>query len=1172
MKNKISFCNFIMIALSVLLSNALFSNTPEKPETSIRIKENTYEKLVLVNSLSIQDIKALKVNTSAGFFSELIIPEYGSSNHIGDPKLPVMKRLIEIPVGAAVKINIKNSSYTDIKLNNLGALYAVMPAQPSLSKSDDPKNIEFRYNKSTYKTNSLLQHDLVTFDFIGNMRGTNIGRLDIAPVLYNPVKNTLRVYTSLEVEILFENADITATIQQKEIYYSPYFEPSFGKIFNYKTLNNKSNLTSYPVKYVIVADTMFYNALQPFVQWKTKKGFTVIQAYTNNPAVGNTTTSIKSYLLNLYNTGTINNPAPSFVLFVGDIAQVPAFSGTEGSHVTDLYYCEYTGDFLPEAYYGRFSATNIAELQPQIDKTLEYEQFLMPTSAFLDSCVMIAGQDNTYGPTHGDAQINYGTDTYFNAAHGLYSNTYLYAVSGSSAAQIIQNVSNGVCMANYTAHGGSNGWSDPSFSTSDINILKNEHKYPLMIGNCCLTLTFDAPCCFGEALLRADRKGALGYIGGSNSTYWDEDFYWAVGYRNFGSGNPPQHPVYDATRPGAYDATFHDHSEPFGNWYVTQGQMVSAGNLAVTQSGNSSFSYYWEVYHLMGDPSLMVYYSDPPPMTVSYSALMPLAVASFDITTNAPYAYAAISKGGVLYGAALADSLGNISVNLNPISVPGVADIVVTCQNKRPYIGTVVVASPTGPYVLYTKNHVNTSGNGDTLVDYNENVVLDVTLKNYGAANAGNVIATISSSDPYINITDNTQNWGTISSNNSSTQTAAYAFTTTGFVPDQHIAAINMAIQDNNSNTWSSAFNIKISAPELSIGNFSINDSLGNHNHMFDPSENAQILIGSSNTGHSNATATTGTLTTNSPYITITNNTFNFNTLHKATTANAVFDISVSSTLPDTAIIEFIYTLQSGAYSKVSYFYVNVGQAMEDFETGDFSRFDWQQGGNVPWIITNVAPYEGLYSAKSGIINDDQTSELSVSMNVTTADTISFWKKVSCEEGSFWGGSIYHWYDYLEFLIDDVSQDKWDGDNASFTRGAYHVGTGNHTFKWVYSKDYSYSGFSDCAWLDYIIFPPSIKVINSVDENIIENAILNCYPNPVSSFATINFSLSRASGVSLKLYDMNGRLVDDILNNSYKHEGTYNMLINMGKFTPGVYHLELINDNNKFSKKIVVIN
>ena len=1170
MKISIPFCKLCLIAISVLCTNMAFSANPEKPVSKLKIKENSYEKLVLINSLEVQDIRTLKINTAKGLFSELVIPEYGSSNVIGSPRLPVLKKLIEVPVNATVKIEIKNSTYTDIKLSELGGLYPVMPAQPSVSKSDDPKNIVFQYNKSVYKLNQFIQHDLVTFAPVGTMRGTNLGRIEIAPFLYNPIKKTLRIYTNIEVEIVFENADVTATIEQKATYYSPYFVPSLAKIFNYKSLPVKSNFTKYPVKYVIVADTMFHDLLQPFVEWKTKKGFTVVQAYTSNVAVGNTTTSIKTYLQNLYNNGTVSDPAPSFVLFVGDIAQVPAFTGTTGSHVTDLYYCEYTGDFLPEVYYGRFSATNISELRPQIDKTLEYEKYLMPQTSFLDTCVMIAGQDGTFGPTHGDGQINYGTDTYFNALHGLYSNTYPYAISGSSASQIIQNVSDGVCMATYTAHGGSSGWSNPGFSVADVNNLTNVHKYPLLIGNCCLTNKFDDPCCFGEALLRADSKGALGYIGGSNSTYWDEDYYWGVGYRNFGSGNPPLHATFDAANPGAYDGTFHDHGELFGGWYVTQGQMISAGNLAVTQSGSTLNSYYWEIYHLMGDPSLMVYYSEPPAMSVTYNALMPLGVTTFDITTDAPYAYAAISKAGILYGAALADSLGNITVNLDPITVPGVADIVITRQNRQPYIGTVVIASPSGPYVLYTKNHVNTSSNSDTIVDYNENVILDATLKNFGGAVALGVNAIISSSDPYVSISDNSGTWGSINSNSLSTQTAVFAFTTPGYVPDQHVAPFSMTITDNNSNTWNSVFNLKINAPELNIGSFSINDSLGNNNQVIDPSENLKIIIQSSNTGHSDATGTTGTLTTNSPFITITDTVFNFNSLNKGTAANAVFDISVSSLLPDTAVIEFIYTVKSGDYFKTNYYYITVGEAMEDFETGDFTKFEWQSGGNVPWSITNIAPYEGVFSAKSGTITHGQSSELFVTMQITVPDTISFWKKVSCEQGSNYSGS-YYWYDYLEFLIDGVTVERWDGENPDFSKSFYPVTSGIHTFKWVYSKDGSVSGGQDCAWLDYIVFPPSIKVINAINENKENNADFNFYPNPANSFTNINFTISEPSNISLKMYDMNGRLVDAILEKNFKQQGTYNILVNTGKYQSGIYTFEFISDIEKITKKIIII-
>ncbi len=104
----------------------------------------------------------------------------------------------------------------------------------------------------------------------------------------------------------------------------------------------------------------------------------------------------------------------------------------------------------------------------------------MPDPSYLDEVVMVAGGDASMAPTYGNGQINYGNDNYFNTAHGLTSYTYLYGsgspiTSGMSAASsaIIGDVSGGVAFANYTAHCGSSGWSDPSFSTSDVPSLQN---------------------------------------------------------------------------------------------------------------------------------------------------------------------------------------------------------------------------------------------------------------------------------------------------------------------------------------------------------------------------------------------------------------------------------------------------------------------------------------------------------------------------------------------------------------------------------------------------------------------------------------------------------------------------------------------------------------------------
>ncbi|MDG1284231.1 MAG: C25 family cysteine peptidase, partial [Flavobacteriales bacterium] len=514
--------------------------------------------------------------------------------------------------------------------------------------------------------------------------------------------------TKLEVNVKFKNIDFESHSSNISKYYSPHFNHLFKSSINYIPVQDKDLITTYPVKYVIVSDPSFQPALQPLIDWKTKKGFNVIEAYTNDPLVGNSTSSIHAFIKDMYDNATLADPAPTYLLIVGDDAQVPSFSGNSGSHLSDMYYCEFdgNGDFYPEMYFGRMSATNSGEVEIQVNKTLTYEQYTLPDPSYLDEIVLVAGVDAQMAPTYGNGQINYGTDNYFNIAHGLTIHNYLYGsgtpitsdMSQASPA-IIADISNGVGFANYTAHCGPSGWSDPSFELSDINSLQNYDKYGVMIGNCCQSNKFDVAECFGEGLLRASNKGAVAYIGGSNNTYWNEDFWWGVG-----NGSISTNPTYSGTGLATYDCLMHENGEIQDDWFITASQMMYSGNLAVTEAGGSE-EYYWEIYHLMGDPSLMPYIGVPTPLVVSHAAASPLGITNFTVNTE-ENAYVAISMNGVLLDAKLADATGVVNLSFPAISNVGVADIVITKQFKEPYIGTVQIISPNGPYVIYASNTI----------------------------------------------------------------------------------------------------------------------------------------------------------------------------------------------------------------------------------------------------------------------------------------------------------------------------------------------------------------------------------------------------------------------------------------------------------------------------------
>jgi len=1021
--------------------------------TGIALEKSDFNGIRVLNNIS--SLNKIDLKTGQGNFTEISATGYSFSEETGFPKLPVMRRLIEIPVGASVEVEVLSYEEKEFNLNDLGISYRLMPAQAPVAKNITGE-LPFVINNQVYSRDRYYGKPLASAEIVGFMRGTRIARLDIAPVEYNPVRGTIRVYDNVVVNVTFKGGDYAATQLLQDKTRSPYFSNLNSTMLNKLPVSSgiRENFTRYPVKYVIVSDPMFHDALQPLIDWKTRKGFTMVEAYTNQPEVGNTTTSIKNYLQGLYNAGTPDDPAPTFVLFVGDVAQVPAFS--QSGHVSDLYYCEYTGDHIPEMYYGRFSATSVSQLQPQIDKTLMYEQYLFPDPSFLGECVMVSGVDASYAPIHGNGQINYGTTYYFNEAHGLQSHTYLYPASGSSAAAIIQNVSDGLAYGNYTAHGSSSGWADPAFEISDIPGLQNDGKYPLLVGNCCLTSTYNTNC-FGEELLRAANKGAVGYIGASNSTYWDEDFYFGVGVKNI-----VLNPVYDGTSDGSYDLAFHDHGEPFSDWYTTQAQMLFSGNLAVTEGAPSSLVYYWEIYCLMGDPSLMIYFGVPDAMNVSYEPLMPLQSEEFTVTAE-PYAYVAISKDGVLYGSALADEFGVAIVALDPITVPGDAQIIVTAQNKQPFIGSVVVASPDGPYIMLQTQTINdVNANNNQMPEYAESFGFNMALKNVGNSEGTNLTVTLTTSSPYAEVKEAVENWPNIGPGEIVNVEYAFEVTAAEWLPDQHPAIFTLTITDGVE-TWASNFTVKLNAPDLLASELVIDDMIngtGNGNGRLDPGEEVVISIPVNNIGHCEAPETVAHLFTDSEGIDIEFIEYQVGNIAGATAESALYNVSVSPSIEVGTTINLYLAAASGLYNNTRVYTPAVGLIVEDFETGNFSAYNWVNTSASPWTIISSTYNGGMYSAKSGAIGHSASTTLQITMAVSANDNITFARKVSSESG----------YDYLKFYIDGVEKGSWSGD-LDWSTVSYPVTPGNRTFKWTYSKDGSEVGGQDAAFIDDIFFP-----------------------------------------------------------------------------------------------------
>ena len=997
-------------------------------------------------------------------FTTVTLNGYMTSAAVGAPSLPTFSRLIEVPLCKGFEVKVTEAAYDTIQLH--GA--RLMPTQPSRSKSDTTP-VRLVLDSKIYASDAFYGQEEATVEAVGIARDRRLARLQFSPIRYNPVRGQLIVCRHAVVSVRYVAVDKDASISLFNRHHSPAFSIGNGVLNN---LYPKSVSTAAPIRYLIVAHSSFRGQLDSFVQWKRRKGYLTDIVYTDSAAVGSTTTSISSFIQSQYTNATASNPAPTFLLIVGDHEQIPAFTGTTASdHITDLYYISWTpGDNIPDCYCGRFSAQNVSQLTPQIEKTLMYEQYTFNDPSFLDRAVLVAGVDGgssgDYGYTHADPAMDYAATHYINSTQGfaqvryfknnttiipLASGVTIGSSASSNSATVRGYYNQGAGWINYSAHGSATSWGTPSFTTTHISSMTNTQKFGLMIGNCCLTNKFETTTCFGEALLRKGNYcGAVGYIGGSNSTYWNEDFYWAVGLRSGISATMSM--AYNAANLGAYDRLCHTHGESYNQWALTQGAVMMVGNMAVESSTSSRKLYYWEIYHLMGDPSVMPYLTQASVMPVSAPSV--LARGTNSLTVSAvPYAYVALTDTMThsLVACAYADSTGHAVLSL-PATLPvGGYELAASAQQYRTTFTQVSIISPSGAYPVV--------GNVTALLplDAGDTVSVALSLVNLGDSTAFNVA-------PYIALSDTTAltlfptSIPIDSLPAGDTVILTWQAVVGSTVYDGTVVTLSTATLWNGSSTPNTAIHyLTLNAPnilfDIHVGNGSIL-----------PGTNATLTATLANFGHAALNPDRLILSSPTQLLAVGSGTADTSLLFSLAPDSIIeltFPLNANSLLPTGIEVPLTLTFTSTQSHINTTYPLYVGNnPFETFEGGVYHTSGWTQG-YYPWTINMYGAYAGIYCLRSASsLGNSQTSEISIPVSLTAPDSVRFYYRVSSEAN----------YDKFHFYIDNSDLVIESGEVA-WTRAAFLVPAGSHTLRFTYAKDVSVTSNSDCAWIDNIMLP-----------------------------------------------------------------------------------------------------
>lgn len=1008
-------------------------------------------------------------------------------NDAGAPNLPGGGKYIAIPQGSVPVlkiISLRKESYKDVE---------VAPA-PKIPLDTDRGPLQYPTRTDIYTSNALYPANPVTLSEPSKIRGVDVVMLGVTPFQYNPVTRELVVYRDIEIEIEFQGGNgQVGEDRLRSRFWDPILEDA---ILNHESIpvvdygkraiaSRSNNGAEYLIIVPNGADYMTWaNQIKEF---RIKQGITT-EIRTLTEVGGNNAGILESFINTVYDTW---DPVPAAILLMGDYG-----SNADNNIISPIYdsYCvsdnilgDVDNDDMPEIVMARMTANNNTELETFVTKFLNYEMNPPSSAAFYDHPITALGWQTerwfqicseTVGGYFKNVQGknpvrineiyagNPNSDPWSTATNtqvimdefGPNGLGYIPATpqelggwSGGDANDVNNAINSGAFMLQHRDHGEEVGWGEPAYNTGNIGGLHNTDLTFIFSINC-LTGKYNwSGECFSEKFHRyrynGVNSGALGVTCASEVSYSfvNDTYVW-----------------------GLYDNMWPDFMPEYGSTPDERGLLPAFANAAGKYFlQQSSWPYNsqdkevtYNLFHHFGDAFQTLYSEVPQALTLIHDGIILAGLDEFTISADAGSTIC-LTVGEDIIG--LATGTGSpLAIEIDPQVVGTEVTLTVTKTNYLRHEEIIQVIPAEGAYCLYATHAIvdTEGGNGNGLVDYNETVDLNLAIRNVGLSDGNDVTVTISTLDPFINLTDNEEFYGVIPAGQSVTIENGFSFYAAENIPDQHQVLFNIVSTDG-VNIWTSLFIVNVNAPELNINTLTIDDQAnGNGNGILDPGEQVAMTINYSNSGHATAYDVDVLLIGQSGFIEVLNPEQNFASIGFLGVFNKTYDVVVDADAPEGITVNFKNELNMGVYYEEKTFAQKIRPMLEDFETGDFEKYEWELSGNQPWTITNEYPYQGLYSARSGAITGNQSSIIEITYKVMESDSISFIRKVSSEAG-----------DKLKFYINNELVSDWSGTTEGWRREAFAVTAGNKTFKWIYAKNASGNTGSDKAWLDNIYLP-----------------------------------------------------------------------------------------------------
>ena len=1020
----------------------------------------------------------------------------------GQPTLPWHSVSLMLPQGTeALSIEVELSDFQTLEGN-----HNLYPYQSALTYSN-PVRKQFEKDEALYASKSAYPAQAYGQLTTQYMNGVGFAFSAFTPVQYVPgtgevryaTKATIRITTgaakSDQTRRLWLNGDnATRAMRLAQ-------NPEMLQTYN----SRGRTVGGYDL--LVVTTQQWVSAFDEYVAFYQARGLrtrvTAYETITSTMEGRDNQEKLRNYIIQEYEDNGI-----MMVNLAGDVPDIPyrgfycyVTSGggdqQDSDIPADLYYAALDGtwnddndnrwgeigedDLLPEIGIGRMCFTNQSELDNMFHKAMTYQTDPV-LGEFHD--VIMAGEHLYDNPeTNGSQYLELLIGTHDDNGYTTtgvpedYNFTRLYEEEGNWSGYLLRNAINqGTQYVHHDGHANTSyvaGWNNGDITNSNFSGVNGvDHNYTFFHTSGCICGDFASDC----ILERMTKIANFAVATFGNSRY---------GWFNEGQTEGPAIHLHRETE----DAYYHDRI-PYGGMAMREGKIETAPWVNAPGQWEEG-ALRWNFYDLnmMGDVAVSPWHDEPFTPNVNYTAELLVGLTSTDVTvTNNGEGLknfrCALFHGEDMIGVGYTDEDGNATIEFpEPIDFVDEMSLIVTGCDAWPQTLTVISLPGNCAYVIYDSYEISNGAQPD----FGQSIALDMQIKNVGTVTANNVTATLGTDCDYLTLTDDTETIATIEGGATINLAEAFAMDIADNVPNRTKAEFTLTCTDG-TDTWESKFSLYLQAPEFALISAVIEDEGGDGN--VDPGETVTVHFTAQNAGLATAPNTMFSITCDIPEISYEQNTFNVGTVE----ASEAFTVDFTFTLSEEAQLGVAYELPlsivSGNYRTNDSFIFSVGNIIEDWESGDFSKFDWINDPSKPWTIITDNPYEGTYCAKSGNIGNNASSVLSIILDVQNDGEISFYRKVSSEAG----------YDALYFTIDTELQGDWSGE-VPWGQVTYPITAGHHQLYWAYNKDVYVSSGSDCAWIDYIVFPPTNTI--TVTQEIVMNGI-SIYPNPNHGQFSIN--------------------------------------------------------------------